>query len=127
MKVTINHTKETRKTGWLSSFEFPCVVVDVQFSEEELHLIRSNNIEKQEIATVTIPWKLTPQGGVGPAKGPQPRKSVRVGDLMSGPNTYERADVELAQEFEDTIMGALRDLKEQLNRLTAPSSRTVEL
>ena len=121
MRVSISHGEH--KTGLLLGKKRHTVTVSVQFSDEELHVIKNRDLGNDIILERDPPVdaKVTEVKGVGSAlkvvSGMGKTVNgfhLRIKDLMNGSDTYTLTTPVEAKVYEDELIEKLRVLKSYL-------------
>jgi len=115
MKVDITHG--TAKGGEiLFKKTYPSVTVHVQFSEEELHTIKTNNLGNHQIAQR--------RGRAGTKNGEHMEGNLAIWMLLEGPDTHAMYTPLECQQYHQEVMEGLKHLSAFFKETTKPLKNT---
>jgi hypothetical protein len=121
MKIDITHSEKT--TGWISKKTYYTTTVQVQFSEEEKHVIKQNKLEKHIVA------ERPPRAGTSEKDANNPNLAdiwdLRVSTLLKGePDTWEFYTPAETKDYQEKVMAGLKGIKAFVQQNATPVANT---
>ena len=109
MKVDITHGELS--SGLVFKKKFPTVTVAVQFSEEELQIIKQRKLKNYIVLERGIPPHLVKKEELKPGKYHENHFHLTLKDLMKKPDTYALRQISEAKDYEALLKEALAGIK----------------